>query len=258
MFVEERHDKILAYINQDGKVKVKELSKRFGVTDDCIRKDLAAMEKRGLLKRTYGGAVSVDLGNTHPGHSNYVSSRTKMNLEKKQVIARKAVEKIKEGDIIYLDTSTTNVLLAQEILRSGLKIHVVSPMLDIANIFATESSTEFILLGGQYNLSQNSYMGMMTIQMLNNLRFDIAFMGVVGADLENNEITTYMPEDGVMKNEVVKRANQKYLMLECEKFQFRGTYKYTDFDTVNGVICEEQPEREICEALMQHHVKIIE
>lgn len=257
MFVEERHDRILAYINQDGKVKVKELSKLFEVTDDCIRKDLAAMEKRGLLKRTYGGAVSVDIGNTHPGHSNYVSSRTKMNLEKKQVIARKAVEKIKEGDIIYLDTSTTNVLLAQEIVRSGLKIHVVSPMLDIANIFATESSTEFILLGGQYNLSQNSYMGMMTMQMLENLRFDIAFMGVVGADLENNEITTYMPEDGVMKNEVVKRANKTYLMMECEKFQFKGTYKYTDFDAVNGVICEEQPEKDICEALTEHHVKII-
>lgn len=257
MFVEERHDKILAYINQDVKVKVKELSKIFGVTDDCIRKDLAAMEKRGLLKRTYGGAVPVDTGNMHPGHTVYVSSRTRMNLEKKQIIAQKAVNRIKEGDIIYLDTSTTNVVLAQEILRSGLKIHVISPMLDIANLFAVDSQAEFILLGGQYNLTQNSYMGMMTLQMLKNLRFDIAFMGVVGADLENNEITTYMPEDGVMKNEVVKRANKTYLMMECEKFQFKGTYKFTDFDAVDGVICEETPEKDICEALAEHHVKII-
>ena len=73
-------------------------------------------------------------------------------------------------------------------------------MLDIANLFAVDSQAEFILLGGQYNLTQNSYMGMMTLQMLKNLRFDIAFMGVVGADLENNEITTYMPEDGVKQN----------------------------------------------------------
>ena len=257
MFVEERQDKIISLLTQDGKVKVKELSKLFGVTDDCIRKDLVSMEKRGLLKRTYGGAVPLETGSTHPGHTVYVSSRTRMNLEKKQIIARKAVEQIKEGDIIYLDTSTTNVVLAQEILRNGLKIHVVSPMLDIANLFAVDSPAEFILLGGQYNLTQNSYMGMLTMQMLKNMRFDSAFMGVVGADLEDNEITTYMPEDGVMKNEVVKRANKTYLMMECEKFQFKGTYKYADFDSIHGVICEKEPEKEICEALEEYHVKVI-
>lgn len=54
MFVEERHQEILRLLNEYEKVKVKELSKRFEVTEDCIRKDLASMEAKNLLKRTYG------------------------------------------------------------------------------------------------------------------------------------------------------------------------------------------------------------
>ena len=53
MFVEERHQEILRLLNENEKVKVKELSKRFEVTEDCIRKDLASMEAKNLLKRTY-------------------------------------------------------------------------------------------------------------------------------------------------------------------------------------------------------------
>ena len=57
MFVEERHQEILYLLQENEKVKVKELSKQFEVTEDCIRKDLASMEAKNLLKRTYGGAV---------------------------------------------------------------------------------------------------------------------------------------------------------------------------------------------------------
>ena len=77
MFVEERHQKILHLLQENEKVKVKELSKRFEVTEDCIRKDLASMEAKDLLKRTYGGAVLPDT--THPGHTNFVSTRKDKN-----------------------------------------------------------------------------------------------------------------------------------------------------------------------------------
>ena len=79
MFVEERHQEILRLLNENEKVKVKELSKRFEVTEDCIRKDLASMEAKNLLKRTYGGAVLPDT--LHPGHTNIVSIRKDKNIK---------------------------------------------------------------------------------------------------------------------------------------------------------------------------------
>ena len=59
MLQQERHNQILAKLNLEGQVIVKELSQAFNVTEDCIRKDLTALEKAGLLKRIHGGAIQV-------------------------------------------------------------------------------------------------------------------------------------------------------------------------------------------------------
>ena len=59
MFLEERQELIVRMVERDGKVQVKELSAKFKVTEDCIRKDLGSLERQGRLKRTYGGAVKL-------------------------------------------------------------------------------------------------------------------------------------------------------------------------------------------------------
>lgn len=255
MFVEERHQEILRLLEENEKVKVKDLSKRFEVTEDCIRKDLASMEVKNLLKRTYGGAVRPDT--LHPGHNNIVSTRKDKNIKEKQQIAKKAVELIRNGDMIFLDTSTTNIELAKEIIKRELQITVVSCMLDIAELFTTTKNVNFILFGGQFNRSQNGFLGELTRQMMENFRFDICFMGVVGADLFNNVITTYVPEDGIMKRDAVQKSSQCYLVMESNKFDFKANYVYATFNDIEGVICERKLSEEIKKKLEEYQTKII-
>ena len=247
MFVEERHQEILRLLNENEKVKVKELSKRFEVTEDCIRKDLASMEAKNLLKRTYGGAVLPDT--LHPGHTNIVSIRKDKNIKEKRMIAKKAVELIHDGDMIFLDTSTTNIELAREIIERRLEVTVVSCTLDIAEVFTATKNVKFILLGGEFNRSQNGFLGELVLQMMENFRFDISFMGVVGADLYDNAIMTYVPEDGIMKHNAVKKSSKCYLMMESHKFDFKANYVYATFDDVDGVICEDGLSKEIQDKL---------
>lgn len=257
MFVEERHQEILRLLNENEKVKVKELSKRFEVTEDCIRKDLASMEAKNLLKRTYGGAVLPDT--LHPGHTNIVSIRKDKNIKEKRMIAKKAVELIHDGDMIFLDTSTTNIELAREIIERRLEVTVVSCMLDIAEVFTATKNVKFILLGGEFNRSQNGFLGELVLQMMENFRFDISFMGVVGANLYDNAIMTYVPEDGIMKHNAVKKSSKCYLMMESHKFDFKANYVYATFDDVDGVICEDGLSKEIQDKLetyqTENHIK---
>ncbi|WP_216696558.1 DeoR/GlpR family DNA-binding transcription regulator [Anaerostipes faecalis] len=255
MFVEERHQEILQLLKENEKVKVKELSERFQVTDDCIRKDLASLEAKNLLKRTYGGAVLKDA--LHPGHSNSVSTRKNQNIKEKIKIAKKAVKLIHNGDMIFLDTSTTNIELAKEIIDSGLDVTVVSCMMDIAAVFSNSKNVKFILIGGEFNRSQNGFLGPLTLQMMNNFRFDICFMGVVGANVEENIITTYVPDDGLMKSSVVERSSKVYLGMESKKFEFQANYVYTTFSQIDGIICEKIPSREIQDQLGKYNVEII-
>ena len=255
MFVEERHQEILRLLNENEKVKVKELSKRFEVTEDCIRKDLASMEARNLLKRTYGGAVLPDT--LHPGHTNIVSTRKDKNIKEKRMIAKKAAELIHDGDMIFLDTSTTNIELAREIIERRLEVTVVSCMLDIAEVFTATKDVKFILLGGEFNRSQNGFLGELVLQMMENFRFDISFMGVVGADIYDHVIMTYVPEDGIMKHNAVKKSSKCYLMMESHKFDFKANYVYATFDDVDGVICEDGLSKEIQDKLETYQTKII-
>jgi len=255
MFVEERQKKILELLQEDGKVKVKDLSQRFKVTEDCIRKDLASMEKRELLKRTYGGAIIRE--NQHPGHTNIVSERNDINTKEKRVIAKKAVKLLRDGDVIFLDISTTNIELAKEIIKAGLKVRVVSSMLGIANLFAAEREADFIMLGGQLDCSQNSMLGALTLKMMESFRFDYAFLGVVGADIVSDEISTYLSEDGVMKYQAIRCSGKSYLVMEKKKFDFRGNYVYSKFEDIDGVICESRPSKEVQEALGKYEVELI-
>lgn len=257
MFVEERQEQILNLLHENGKVRVKELSERFEVTEDCIRKDLAGMEKRKLLKRTYGGAILKE--NLHPGHTNIVAERNDKNIMEKKAVAKKAVSLLQDGDVIFLDISTTNLELAKEIIKSGLKVCVISHMLGIANLFAEAKSetAQFIMLGGNLNCSQSSMLGAVTLKMLETFRFDFCFLGVVGADVSANEISTYLSEDGVIKASAIRRSNKVYLVMEKQKFDFNGNYTYTTFHEIDGVICEELPSKEIQKALKAYQVKLM-
>ena len=132
MFTEERQSAIEKCLRENGKVKVKELSEMFQVTEDCIRKDLKTLENAGKLKRTYGGAI---LSQDYPLKRDVVDRR-QFNLDKKRTIAAKAFKLIKNNETIFLDISTTNIELAKLLATSNMRGVVVSNMIDILQILA--------------------------------------------------------------------------------------------------------------------------
>ena len=85
MFLEERQESIMNLLMRDGKVRVKDLSEMFEVTEDCIRKDLGALEKQGKLKRTYGGAVVL----RENIHTMEVSKKRNTDIEAKRILRRR-------------------------------------------------------------------------------------------------------------------------------------------------------------------------
>lgn len=118
MFTEERLSEIEKRLRSRGKVKVKELSEYFQVTEDCIRKDLKILENAGKLKRTYGGAI---LSQDYPLERDVIDRRN-YHLENKKIIARKAFQLIRDGETIFLDISTTNIELARLLAESGKRV----------------------------------------------------------------------------------------------------------------------------------------
>ena len=241
MLASERQDAIVELVNENGSVLVKDLSVQFEVTEDSIRKDLTLLEKKGLLKKTYGGAVKVRVN----PHELYVSQRIGKNTSDKIAIAKAAVEMIEDGDVIFLDISTSNLELAKLIVEKDLNITLVTNMIDAMVTASASNSANIIFIGGTLNRGRDGFVGSMTDRQIKEFRFDKAFIGVVGVNLEQDDVYTYAPRDGVTKTQIMKSSNKKYLMLESRKFSAYGNFRYAGLSDLDGVILDRAPDEKI-------------
>lgn len=236
--MEERHEKIMERLKEEGRVTVKELSRIFSVTEDCVRKDLRMLEKGGELKRTYGGAV---LSRDYPLMRDVVDRRA-VNEEKKKAIAETALGHIRENETIFLDISTTNIHLARLLAQEGRRLVAVSNMIDILQILSASPAITVIGTGGTMVPTVNGFLGAETIDFISHYSFDKAFLGTCGLDFTENAVTTLGAEDGLTKRAVLRSSRHSYLVMDDEKFYFNDSYKFARFDDIDGIITNRLPD----------------
>ena len=238
MFIEERQIAIEKVLREQGKVRTRELSEMFQVTEDCIRKDLKTLENAGKLKRTYGGAI---LSQDYPLERDVI--------DRKMVIAAKAMTLIKEREAIFLDISTTNIELAKLLAKSKMQLTVVSNMIDILQLLAQNPKITAIGTGGIMYPTVNGFLGSAAIQVIRQYSFDRAFMGSCGIDMMDHTVTTLGVEDGLTKKAAIESSRHKYAVMEREKFYFNESYKFTQLDELDGIITDEFPDQSVQDML---------
>lgn len=253
MFAEERIEEIINILNADGKILVKDLSNRFNVTEDCIRKDLKVLEKKGYIKRTYGGAVLK-----RRSANNYdIVNRKTVNIESKKQIAKKAFDIIENRETIFLDISTTNILLAELLAASDRKITVITNMIDIVKAFSNNNTIEVICVGGIFNNDLDGFIGSTAIENIIKYKVDKAFVGSCGVNLYEKSVTTFDVEDGNTKKAIINSSKKTYLVMDNGKFYFDGVYKFADIYDIDAIITEGSPEKNIFKILMENNIELI-
>ena len=253
MFLEERQEIIVNMLNQEGKVRVKDLSDKFGVTEDCIRKDLGALEKQGRLKRTYGGAVVL----RENLHALDISQHRNTDVEAKRRIAQAAVRLIHDKDMVFLDISTSNLAITELLVKEQRELTVVTNMIDIMVILARSPKIRVVFAGGLINKSRDGFWGTMTIDFISRLKPDIAFVGAVGVDVEENSVSSYDIEDRTNKAAIIRVSKRAYVVAESKKLSSDGNYNYATLDTLSGLITDALPNEKVRRAASEYGVEII-
>ncbi|MBR2214172.1 MAG: DeoR/GlpR transcriptional regulator [Selenomonadaceae bacterium] len=253
LFLEERQAGILEMLARDGKVLVKELSEIFKVTEDCIRKDLGALEKQGKLKRTYGGAVAQ----RENRHMLEVSKHRDTDVDAKRRIAGAAFRLIHDKEMVFLDISTSNLALAELLVKEPRDVTIVTNMIDILNILARNPDLRVVFAGGRLNKSRDGFWGGLTLDFISHLKPDVAFLGAVGVDVKENSVSTYDIDDGINKAAIIRLSKRAYVVAEARKLSTDGNYNYTTLDTLSGLITDSKPAPEICRAAADYGVEII-
>ncbi|MFA9398787.1 MAG: DeoR/GlpR family DNA-binding transcription regulator [Clostridiaceae bacterium] len=244
MFAEERIDFIADILNTEGKVFVKELSNKFNVTEDCIRKDLKLLENKGIIRRTYGGAVL----NRKKADYEKIEIRKEKNLESKRLIAKKAFELLNDFETIFLDISTTNIILADLIAKSNKKIIVVTNMIDII-LALKNSNVKTICIGGVLSKDLDGFVGSATIENINKYKFDKVFIGSCGVNIYDKTISTFDVDDGNTKSAILDSGKKVYIVMENKKFYSDGVYKFADITEIDYIITEIKPDQNVLDKI---------
>ncbi len=177
----QRRHAILALLNEQGEVVVDALAQHFATSEVTIRKDLAELEKNGLLLRRYGGAV--------PMPQELIGEPAQPISRHKQAIARAAVGLIREHARIIIDSgSTTAAMIPQLGHKPGLV--VMTNSLNVANALRDiEHEPVLLMTGGTWDPHSESFQGQVAEQVLRSYDFDQLFIGADGIDLERGTTT---------------------------------------------------------------------
>ncbi|AQS06297.1 DeoR/GlpR family DNA-binding transcription regulator [Clostridium beijerinckii] len=253
MFTEERLEQILNILNKHGRVKVKELSEQFNVSEGMIRKDLQRLEKDGALQRTYGGAII----NRKISKSISINTRMKVNLSSKELIAKKAFDLIDDGDVIFLESSSINFFLAKLIANNTKKITLVTNMPIILPLFNDNETVILICIGGVYDKRDGGVLGSEAIKSIYKYTFNKGFVGSSGVNLITNSVGTVLLEDGNIKELIISNSKEVFLLVETEKFNVDSPYRFANIDEFDAIITDSNITDDIEEQLNNLTVKLI-
>ena len=217
---------IVDYLKQKKYCSVRELIRHFGVSAATMYRDIAELTALDAVQKVHGGIALRERvsGLKYPGSSPF-QERINRNREKKELIAHRALGRVVENDILFLDSSTTVYYLAQLLEKtsfSNLTI-VTNSVTVIQNFHKYPSHYVRIGLGGSYDVQLNSFLGQSTLRELEYLEISKAFISAFGVG--DDKVTTNHEYHASLLMKVLDLAGHKYLLADRSKFNRSGLFR---------------------------------
>jgi DeoR family transcriptional regulator of aga operon len=209
-----RRQQISALVREQGSVQVAPLAERFGVSMQTIRKDLHFLTKRGVMERSYGGAISSSAINVISEPP--VEAKRTIHTDEKVRIGRLAAAMVLPGESIVLDSGTTTLQVARH-LPDDEDITVVTNDLDVLVALSEKKHLKIVVLGGVLRRRNMAFYGAQTVSALDDIHVDKLFLGIDGLDIERGITTHYEPE-AILNRKMVQAARQVIAVGDSSKF----------------------------------------
>jgi DeoR family transcriptional regulator, aga operon transcriptional repressor len=249
---EERRRRIVEILGADGRVLVRDLAKKFHTSLITIRKDLEYLHHDGLLERTHGGALPTQM---HNGARQDQTLREKERLHRneKLKIAAAALQMIRPGQVVILDSGTTTTAIARGCRRVP-NLTVITNATNIAAELA-DSSVEVILTGGSLRKNSYSLVGPLAEESLGKLSADMLFLAVDGFDVQSG-LTTPNQLEARVNRAMSKSARRTIVVCDSSKFGRRSMALIMDVSSVHETITDQGIPKNDLKALRKKNVDV--
>lgn len=238
----ERRQNIVEQIAIDRSVRVINLSEKFHVTEETIRRDLEKLEKQGILKRTYGGAVIVE--GRDEGRSEEVSfmGRSKKNIESKIGMGQKVSEIVQDGDLIMMDSSTTSLEVAKKLINHK-DLTIITNSMAILTAMVQYNKVNTVCTGGSLHRNALAFSGPIATKNINNYYADKVILSCKSMDMEKGIMEPNDFEADV-KRAMIGTAEVVILVVDHTKFDRLSVARLYDFSIIDFVVTDIEPSEE--------------
>lgn len=227
---ETRQIAIVDMLRDEPFVSIGLLMQRFDISVATARRDLAELEKKGLLRRTHGGAVNVSQVANDPSNA----LRAVSQQQEKQIIGKAAAGLIEDGDVVLLDAGTTTLELAKLlVLRQNLTF--ITNSADIIAEFIRHGIPNFYAVGGEYAEINRSFRGNLAEQFIRQFNVDKLILNAASVDLERGVILTGSPVNASIQRAMIEVSRRIIVVADHTKFMkssFSVTVKIEDVSTI--------------------------
>ena len=245
--IQQRRHIIITEVNSVGEVSVEALAKRFDISEVTIRKDLAALEKSGLLLRRYGGAVPLPNEITE-------AKESKVSVQK-QAIAKAAASLIKDHYRVVIDSGRTTSTIIEYLAEKRGLVVMTNSMKIAGRLHELESEPTILMTGGTWDPTSESFQGQIAEQVLRSYDFDQLFIGADGIDVERG--TTTFNELIGLSRVMAEVGREVIVVVESEKIGRKIPNLELTWQQVDTLITDELLNESVKKQLIECGVNVV-
>jgi DeoR/GlpR family transcriptional regulator of sugar metabolism len=251
MLPAERKRLILERIGQDGRVVAAELSQRFEVSEDTVRRDLRELASEGLLHRVHGGALPLPKAPIPASHD----ARVEQAPAAKAAIAEAVARLLRSGQVILIDGGTTPLHVAQH-LPHDLRVTVITHSLPVLNALAGRPGIELIAVGGRVLGDSLVAAGPATVDAYRAIRADVCVLGVAGVDVEAG-VTALNYDEAPVKRAMADGASDVVAVAAADKLGTAGPFAVVPIARVTHLVTDAAAAPEVLQRFRDAGLEVI-
>jgi DeoR family transcriptional regulator, fructose operon transcriptional repressor len=250
MLPSERRRIILEHMLVARELPIKTLANDLEVHEVTIRRDLAELEREGLLEIVRGGARILEQAQADIAYE----MRANREIMAKRVIATEAIKLVQDGDTIALDASTTSLEVARVLINRS-RVHVLVSGLEAAMVLAA-SKTPFTVLGGTFNPVARGFSGPITELVLGKLHPDKVFFSVKGLS-QKGGLTDASLIEAEVKTRLIESSKSAIALVDHTKFGATAFTTIIGLDHLDALITDKEPDAQMRKWLIGNGLKLM-
>mgnify|MGYP001827424227 CR=1 FL=1 len=229
-FPSERQREIAALTLQTGRVEVADLSERFGVTTETVRRDLSDLQKQRVVRRVHGGAIPWEQDGFEP----LVSVRNDLHDAEKRRLALRAIEELPDTGSIIIDSGSTLLRLAAAIPPT-CELRIVTNSIEIAQVLADHKSGDVIVIGGKVRKNTLAMVDAEAVASVAPMRVDTLFISSDGFSVGGGLSTPYR-EEAALKSAMIRSAKRVVALVDHTKLGHDHFIRFADWSDVDVLV----------------------